>query len=195
MKDSTAILSQLNWSFWVRGWNLLLGLTEFATTHSYSQHSPPQLHLLVNLFLKHKDSMLGLKVKAIVSQSCLTLCDPMDCSLPVFFVHGMLQARILEWVGLKKWKWKSLRCVQLFWPHGLLPDILLCPWNSPGQNTGVGIHSLLQGIFPTKGSNPGFPDCKWIRYHMSHQGSLGRPMNTQRKTWKLFRRRKYSGQI
>ena len=40
-------------------------------------------------------------------------------------------------------------------PHGLWPARLLCPWNSPGKNTGVGCHSLLQGIFPTQGSNPG----------------------------------------
>ena len=35
-------------------------------------------------------------------------------------------------------------------PHGLWPARLLCPWNSPGQNTGVGSRSLLQGIFPTR---------------------------------------------
>ena len=35
-----------------------------------------------------------------VAQSCLTLCDPMDCSLPVSSVPGILQARILEWVGI-----------------------------------------------------------------------------------------------
>ena len=35
-------------------------------------------------------------------------------------------------------------------PHGLQPARLLCPWDSPGQNTGVGSHSLLQGIFPTQ---------------------------------------------
>ena len=39
------------------------------------------------------------------------------------------------------------------------------------QNTGVGSHSLLQGIFPTQGSNPGLPHCRWILYHLSHQGS------------------------
>ena len=33
-------------------------------------------------------------------QSCLTLCDPMDCSLPGFSVHGILQARTLEWVAI-----------------------------------------------------------------------------------------------
>ena len=39
-------------------------------------------------------------VKVIVTQSCLTLCNPMDCSLPVSSVHGILQARILEWVSM-----------------------------------------------------------------------------------------------
>ena len=38
------------------------------------------------------------KVKVLVAQSCLILCDPMDCSLPGSSVHGILQARILEWI-------------------------------------------------------------------------------------------------
>ena len=42
-------------------------------------------------------------------------------------------------------------------PHGLSAARLLCPWNSPGKNTGVGRHSLLQGIFLTQGSNLGLP--------------------------------------
>ena len=45
------------------------------------------------------------------------------------------------------------------------------PWNSPGQNTGVGSLSLLQGIFPTQGSNPGLPHCRWSLYQLSHKGS------------------------
>ena len=53
-------------------------------------------------------------------------------------------------------------------PHGLF-----CPWNSPGQNTGVGSLSLLQGLFPTQGSNPGLPHCRWIFYQLSHQGGKG----------------------
>ena len=44
------------------------------------------------------------------------------------------------------------------------------PWNSPGQNTGVGSLSLLQGIFLTQGSNPGLPHCRQILYQLSHQG-------------------------
>ena len=56
-------------------------------------------------------------------------------------------------------------------PHGLWPCRLLCPWNSPGKNTGVGCHSLLQGIFPTQGSNPGFLHGRQIPYHLSCQGN------------------------
>ena len=67
----------------------------------------------------------------LVAQSCLTLCDPMDCSPPGSSVHG----------------------------------------DSPGKNTGVGCLALLQGIFPTQGLNPGLLHCRWILYHLSHQGS------------------------
>ena len=49
-------------------------------------------------------------------------------------------------------------------------DPMVCPWNSPGQSTGVGSLSLLQGIFPTQGSNPGLPHCRQILYQLSHKG-------------------------
>ena len=51
-------------------------------------------------------------------------------------------------------------------PHGLYS-----PWNSPGQNTGVGSRSLLQGIFSTQESNPGLLYCRRILYQLSRQGS------------------------
>ena len=51
-------------------------------------------------------------------------------------------------------------------PHGLYS-----PWNCPGQNSGMGSLSLLQGILPTLGSNPGLPHCRWILYQLSCQGS------------------------
>ena len=50
-------------------------------------------------------------------------------------------------------------------PHGLQPARLLYPWDSPGKNTGVGYHSLLQG------SNLSLLHCRQILYHLSHQGS------------------------
>ena len=58
----------------------------------------------------------------------------------------------LPWKG----KWKSLSC------DSLRPLALYSPWNSPGQNTGVGSLSLLQGIFPTQGPDPGLPHCRRI---------------------------------
>ena len=48
---------------------------------------------------------------------------------------------------------------------------LYSPWNSAGQNTRVGSLSLLQGIFPTQGSNPGLPHCRWILDQLCHNGS------------------------
>ena len=60
------------------------------------------------------------------------------------------------------WKWKLLSLIPLF----------VTPWtvqNSPDQNTGVGSHSLLQGIFPIQGLSPGLPHCRWILYCLRHQ--------------------------
>ena len=65
----------------------------------------------------------------LVSQSCLTLCNPIDCSPPGSSVHGILWTRILEWVAF--------------------------PFSR----------------VPTQGSNPGFLHCRWILYHLNHQGS------------------------
>ena len=75
--------------------------------------------------------MCCVKVKVLVAQSCLTLCDLTDCSPPGSSVHV----------------------------------------DSPGKNTGVSCHALLQGIFPTQGSNPGLLHCRQILSPLSHQGS------------------------
>ena len=58
-------------------------------------------------------------------------------------------------------------------PHGLSSSRLLCPWDSPGKNTGVGSHSLLKGIFPTQGWNPGLLHSRKILYCLNHPRSNG----------------------
>ena len=68
---------------------------------------------------------------------------------------------LLEWVSESR----SVVSNSL-WPHRLFG-----PWNSPGQNTGVGSCCLLQGIVPTQRSNPGLLHCRQILYHLTHQGS------------------------
>ena len=86
-------------------------------------------------------------------------------------VHGVTK----RWTRLSDWKITICVCVcacvtQLcltLRPHGLQPIRLLCPWNSPGRNTGVGCHSLLQGIFPTQGQNLGLLHYRQILYCLS----------------------------
>ena len=65
---------------------------------------------------------------------------------------------------------KSLSRVRLFATLGLWPPRLLCPWDSPGRDAGMGCHALLQGIVPTQGSNPGVPHCRRFLYQLSCQG-------------------------
>ena len=142
-----------------------------------------------------------MKVKVKFTQLCLTLCDPIDGSPPGSSILGILQARTLEWVAISfssAWKWKvkvkSFSHAQLvaspwtsayqvplsmglsrqeYWSGVPLPSLhgLYSPWNSPGQNTGVGRLYLLQGIYPAQGLNPGLPHCRRILYQLSHQGS------------------------
>ena len=79
-------------------------------------------------------------------QSCPTLCDPIDSSLPGSSVPGILQARTLEWVAISfsnAWKWSHSVVSDSSRPHGLQPSRLLCPWDSPGKSAGVGCHCLL----------------------------------------------------
>ena len=63
-------------------------------------------------------------------QSCPTLCDPMDCSLPGYSVHGILQARTLEWVAISfsnAWKWKmKVKLLSCVW-------LLATPWTAAYQ--------------------------------------------------------------
>ena len=133
----------------------------------------------------------------------MTLFDPMDRSPPGSSVHGILQARTLEWVAVPSrdpphpesqpaapalqanslpmsppWK-AQLRgvCVS----HSVVFDSATPGRSLPGSSVPgilqarilewVGSHSLLRGIFPTQGWNPGLLHCRQILYHQSHQGS------------------------
>ena len=75
--------------------------------------------------------------------------------------------QVKSWLSSKrKRKVKVTQLSDFLWPHGPYS-----PWNFPGKNTGVGSLSLLRGIFPTWGSNPGLPYCMRILYQLSHKGS------------------------
>ena len=65
--------------------------------------------------------------------------------------------------------------------HELSPARLLCLWDSTGKNTGMGWHSLLQGIFPTQGLNPGLLHCRQTLYRLSHTCKTKIQMEMQRQ--------------
>ena len=69
----------------------------------------------------------------------------------------------------EKWNCSRSAVSNSLRPHELQPTRLPCPWDSPEKNTGVGSHSLLQGIFPTQGSNPGLLHCRQVVHCLSCQ--------------------------
>ena len=102
------------------------------------------------------------KVKVKVAQSCLTLCNPMD-----YTVHGILQARILEWVAFPFSRVSSHHRIKPRSP-ALQADSLPAEPQGKPKNTGVGSLSLLQQIFLTQESNQGLLNCRWILYQLSY---------------------------
>ena len=83
----------------------------------------------------------------------------------LFQVYNIIQYLYESSESVSHW------CLTLCSPMDCSPPGLLCPWNSPGKNTGVGSHSLLQGIFLTQESNRGLLHCRQILYQLSYQGS------------------------
>ena len=79
---------------------------------------------------------------------------------------------LMSWNVNLTTKWSESRSVV---SNSLRPQRLYGPWNSPGLNTGVGSLSLLQGVFPIQGLNPGLPHCRWILYQLSYKGNLITP--------------------
>ena len=84
--------------------NKYRAFTMYLVLVTWPMHMCTHTHRAVYLFPKSTINLgrIGLNMCVCVgsSQSCLTLCDPKDCSLPGSSVHGILQARILEWVAI-----------------------------------------------------------------------------------------------
>ena len=110
-------------------------------------------------------SLLQFSWGSLVAQSCPTLCDPMD-----YTVHGILQARILKWVAFPCSRYLPTPGIEPRSPAWQADSLLAEPPGKP-MNTGVGSHSLLQGIFPTQELNWGLSHCGQILYQLSNQGS------------------------
>ena len=91
-------LRLLSWCFWAVNFFFFM---ESARTCLHPQHLPQCLSHGRWMFNGRMNRhVCRKKVEVLVAQSCLTLCNPMDCSLPDSSVHGILQARILNWVTI-----------------------------------------------------------------------------------------------
>ena len=158
---------------------------QFAPANSSSHSIPPQspsLLMATSPLYVCECVSVSWKVKASVTQSCPTLCDPMDCSPPGSSVHRILQARILEWVAIRFTRGSS-------WPRNrtwvsCIAGSFLTDWamreaqidNSYWlvcshiglKNTGVGSLSLLLQIFLTQELNRGLLHCRQIVYQLSY---------------------------
>ena len=106
----------------------------------------------------------------LVALSCLTLCDPMNWSLPGGSAHGFLQARILEWLAMPSSRGSSNPVIEPRFPS-LQVDSVPSEPQGESRNTGVGSLFLLQGNFLTQESNQGLLHCRQILHQLSYQGS------------------------
>ena len=102
-----------------------------------------------------------------VHQLVIIICTIISLSPKSPFIHSLSIIEYIYWEMVLKylgkspeWKWKSFSHACCLWSHGRKP-----------KNTGVGSHSLFQGIFPTQGSNPCLLHCRQILYHLRHKGS------------------------
>ena len=113
------------------------------------------------------DKLLKILGEVKVAQSCKTLCD-----LMAYTVHGILQARILEWVAFPFPRDLPNPGIKPRSPTWQMDSLSAEPQGKP-KNTGVGNLSLLEWIFLTQKSNQGLLHCRQILHQLSHQG---RPM-------------------
>ena len=92
-----------------------------------------------------------------------------------FSVHVLLKPGLekFEHYFPRVWsEWSHSVVSNSLQPHGLYPTRLLCPWDFPGNSPGEDFHFLLQGIFPTQGSNLGLPHCRQTLALISHASKV-----------------------
>ena len=127
---------------------------------------------LVSVFLPREipqtEEPGGPQSMGLQSQTWPSACQQQDQTLREEFAgpHSESSSEIARFPNnppISKWsevKWSHSVVPNSLRPHGPQPTRLLRPWDSPGKNTGVGCHFLLQGIFPTQGLNRGLPHCR-----------------------------------
>ena len=140
------------WSNKLRAIPMETTLMQWKTNSSYMDQHSCRFHLWINKrFTENSENSCSLKTVYKVqryAKPCRSKCEVRSSSDRHSVVSDSLPS------------------------HRLRPTRLLCPWGSPGKNTGVHCHSLLQRIFPTQGLNPGLLHCRQIPYRLSYRDDL-----------------------
>ena len=111
-----------------------------------------------------------------------------SCARLPWFYSSLLSKNLLQSLPLFKLGTLSSLCscglvaksgLTLLWSHGLEPARLLCPWDFPGKNTGMGCHFLLQRIFPTQDQIYVSWIGRWIFYHCCQESPVLRDQRTK----------------
>ena len=176
---------------------IMLGINSHCTMHTFSQHKPsPHIHFQnLNIhFLQPFNPQRNKNLKLTPTSPCKLTCK--GTRSPRFFPPQGFLCKVSVRVACLWWRVCS-SCYILgilffcdflvevvlshsvvsdsLWPHEQYPARLLCPWDSPGKNTGAGCHFLLHGIFPTQG----------LKLHLLIS-CLGRRIVDHWATWKAY---------
>ena len=144
---------------WTEGPGGLLSMKSHRVGHNWSYLACAHTYICVCVcvYVSIRICIYAGAAAAKSLQSCPTLCDPIDGSLPGSPVPGILQARTLEWAPFpfpmhesEKWKCSLLVVSDSSRFHGLQLTRLFRPWDFPGKCTGVGYHCLLHLYICTK---------------------------------------------
>ena len=112
-----------------------------------------------------QESLAGYSPGVAKSQTWLKWLSTHICSPLAFIKHWACSPLCV----LYSWSLSHVRLFVMPWTVACQAPLSMGILQT--RITGVGCHALLQGIFPTQGSNSGLPHCRWILYHLSHQGS------------------------
>ena len=144
-------LAAMIFVFWMLSFKPTFSLSTFTFIKKlFSSSSVSAIRVLSSAYLRLLIFLQAILIPACVSSS--PAFQYLYISWKSAFAQGPCQASLPTCLELPGFPWEPEK-------------------NSPGKNTEMDCHSLLQGIFPTQGSSPGLPYCRQILSHQSHQGS------------------------
>ena len=149
--------------------------------YSWSCWAGPMIIIHLHNIFKYPKCWVFLNSRLSFCRLVVFLTEALGCRFSFLGSQLIISiAGIQAWIYYKHCVTSPLLCESVSYsavsnslqPPGLWPARVLCPWNSPSKNTGVGSHSLLKGIFPTQELNPGLLHYRQMLYCLCHHIAL-----------------------